>query len=261
MSTIKLGISQFQPCGDVKANLDSMSSHLAALKAEGTDLAVFPEYCTCVAGLSRTRESARDFDGWLDALSRLAADCGTAAVFGGVPTLMADGTCRNRSYAFDSGGSLMAFYDKSHIFTVHAKRHDAMDELALFTPGNCPASFDFMGVKIGLSICYDLRYSGLFLNYRDCHLVLCTAAFSSSTGDAHWHALLKARAIEGQYWFAGADLCNARNDSDVSLYGHSAVFDPWGNEAASAPANDEALLTAVIDTERVLAVRKKLPMP
>lgn len=260
MASISLGIIQFQPSDKVNDNLATMSTFLQESHDKGVDLAVFPEFCTCVAGLSATKASVRPASDWQDILGSIAAKSNTAVIFGGVPTLLESGFIRNRAYVFNADGVLITHYDKSHLFTMHARTQDAMDEQALFTTGQEPVSFNFKGLNIGLSICYDLRYSDLYLNYRKCDLVICTAAFTEMTGEAHWNTLLRARAIENQFWFAGADLCNENRQAASSLYGHSAIYDPWGNLVAFADHNHTELITAEINTDAVIRTRKKMPM-
>lgn len=257
---LTLGIVQFCAWSTLEKNLGIFGGHLRYLGAAGAELAVFPEYCTCLGGLKATRESARTMLEWCGILGKVAAENGLAIVFGGVPTLLEDGKIVNRGYVFERSGEVMTWYDKMHLYPNMTKKPDDMDEWELFTPGNKACSFEFKGWRIGLSICFDLRFPEVYMNYRDCDLVLCTAAFAWATGKCHWNALLRARAIENQFWIAGAGQGGENSQTGMKLYGHSAVYDPWGNGFFESEDDDETSITVTLDKGMVEKVRKRLPM-
>jgi len=260
MTSIALGMAQLCASPVLDANLDMMAAALVQFQQQKVDLAVFPEYCTCLGGLAATRLSARPFEEWQPILAKLVSQTHIASVFGGIPTSMPDNTVRNRSYAVDGNGAILAFYDKQHLFQLCHKHGDDMDEMALFKPGSEPVSFNFKGMRIGLSICFDLRFPELYLSYKDCQLILCTAAFTQFTGQAHWDALLRARAIENQTWFAGVAMGGSNSQTGLRLYGCTSLYDPWGELAASIPGSDSGSVCATVSTAKVNSTRALIHM-
>ncbi len=257
---LTLGIAQMNSTHDVEENLNTIAILADRLRNAGAEMAIFPEYCTCLASMETTKKVARSHEEWLDVFGLLARSCGLAIVLGGVSCLVSDGNVYNRTYVFDALGNLLAFYDKRHLFALKFNRQGYISETDAFIPGHDIKSFIFKGMKIGLATCFDVRFGEMFTHFTDCDLVICTAAFTASTGLPHWNTLLRARAIENQQWFAGIDMCGFNPDTGIELFGHSIVYDPWGMPVASADHNEPATFLAEISTERVAYIRNKLPM-
>ena len=112
--------------------------------------------------------------------------------------------------------------------------------------------------NIGLTICYDLRFPELFRAYTGADLVLCTSEFTQFTGKSHWEVLLKARAIENQYYVAGVNQCGLNESINTRAYGHSMVIDPWGSVISSL-AENEGYISETLSKKEIVNVRKKLP--
>ena len=257
---LTLGIAQMNPTPNVEENMKTISQLAGKLRGDGAEMAVFPEYCTCLASMATTKKVARHHEEWLALFAPLARANGLALVFGGVSCLAPDGNVYNRTYVLDADGNLLAFYDKRHLFALKFNRYGLISETDAFVPGNDVKTFRFKEFHIGLSTCFDVRFGEMFTHFTECDLVICTAAFTASTGLPHWNALLQARAIENQQWFAGVDICGTNPETGIELYGHSIVFDPWGLPVASADHNEPATFVAEISTERVKYIRNKLPM-
>jgi len=238
---------------DAERNLADMAVHLHEMRMRGSDLAVFPEYAVCRGAEEEMSLALRNHREWQSCFSRLSAEAHTATVVAGVPVRLSDGQNRNRTYAFDANGKPLAFYDKCHLFSLKPDEVSALYEPRFFQKGARTAVFQLKGVDIGLATCFDIRFPEFLQRYRFCQLVICSAAFNAATGRAHWHALARARAIENQYFFAGAALGEPH-------YGHSVVYSPWGDKLAEA-AHDQAENVVVdIDTDQVREVRERMPL-
>ncbi|MDD4098348.1 MAG: carbon-nitrogen hydrolase family protein [Lentisphaeria bacterium] len=257
---LRLGLVQTCSGPDVAANIAMVRDRLGQVRSEGADLALFPEYVFCLAGMTATRSASRPDQEWCEVLAGLCRGAGLAAVFGGVPVAVDDGLV-NRSYAIDADGAVLARYDKRRLFTLQGKHPEAIFEPALFRPGHDAVTFVSHGWRIGLTICFDLRFPEVFAACRPCDLLVCTAAFTAWTGQAHWEVLLRARAIENLTWVAGVGQGGVNQVTGLELYGHSAVYDPWGLPIAVAPHRDPQCFTVTLRRERLAECRGALGIP
>ena len=181
------------------------------------------------------------------------------AIIGGSVLLQGDkGRLRNACPVFDAAGRLLAIYDKIHLFDVEVAG-ELYRESAIVQPGDCPVMAEVGGFKTGLSICYDLRFPELYRHYagQGCNLISMVAAFTETTGRAHWQPLLQARAIENQcYLLASAQW--GRHADNRHTWGHSMIIDPWGEIVAELPEG-EGVITAVLSVDKLQSVRRSLP--
>ncbi len=165
----------------------------------------------------------------------------------------------NRSFLFDPQGRIAARYDKIHMFDVEIPDGQSYRESATFRPGEEAVTADLPWGKLGLSICYDMRFPYLYrsLAHAGASFLAVPAAFTEFTGRAHWHVLLRARAIEtGCFVFAPAQ-CGT-HVADRRTYGHSLVVAPWGEVLADA-GEEPGVITAHIDPARVTEARRMVP--
>lgn len=167
----------------------------------------------------------------------------------------------NRAYNFAPDGSLIDTYDKIHLFTLDLKKHDRstiIDETLIYSPGNTPKLIDINEWKIGLGICFDLRFPELFRHYfsKGANILTVASAFTVPTGKAHWETLLRARAIETQSYVIAADQWGEHNEK-TTTYGHSMIIDPWGEVIANAKEG-EGVITAKLDFDHLTKIRKRL---
>jgi predicted amidohydrolase len=160
---------------------------------------------------------------------------------------------------FDPGGNLAAAYRKIHLFDVDLPDGTRLRESDTTTPGREPAVAEVDGFKLGLSVCYDLRFPELYraLVDRGAEVLLVPAAFTLTTGKEHWHVLLRARAIEAQCWLVAAGQWG-RHPRGRASYGHSLVVDPWGTVVAEA-ADRVGFVIADIERPDLARVRDALP--
>jgi predicted amidohydrolase len=169
------------------------------------------------------------------------------------------GKLRNRAYLIDSEGEVRATYDKLHLFDVDLPTGESWRESASYAPGGRAVVADSPAGPLGLSICYDLRFPDLYRALTDAgaQVLAIPAAFTVPTGQAHWHVLMRARAIEaGAYVVAAAQ--SGRHEDGRETYGHSLVVGPWG-EVLLDMGEGEGVGFAEIDPAEVEAVRARLP--
>jgi nitrilase len=241
---------------DWPTNLGTVQTVLAEHVAPG-DLAVFPECVLCLGRGRTVRETARPAEEAVAELGTVCRETERAAIFGGVP-IRADDGVRNSSLAFSASGELLARYDKIHLFRLDPDGPGGIDESRVYAAGTEPGVLDYAGWRIGLSICYDLRFPELFRAWGPVDLAVCTAAFTAATGLAHWEVLLRARAIENQCYVAAAGQCGTNAETHVEHFGHSLVVDPWGQVRAKA-GEGEGVLRVELDPDRLQDIRTKLP--
>ena len=173
-----------------------------------------------------------------------------------------DGAARwaNRAFVIDGGGAIVARYDKIHMFDVDLATGESWRESAAYVPGDQVATVDTPVGRLGLSICYDLRFPALFeaLGRARCDCLAIPAAFTAPTGAAHWHVLQRARAIEASAYVI-ADAQVGRHEDGRETYGHSLVVDPWGEVLLDMGGAGPGLGFAEIEPSRIAEVRAQLP--
>jgi len=165
----------------------------------------------------------------------------------------------NRSFLIGPGGDILASYDKIHMFDIDLENGESYRESANYQPGETAVLADLPWGRLGLTICYDLRFPALFraLAEAGASFIAAPAAFTKRTGEAHWHTLLRARAIEnGCYILAAAQ--GGLHQNKRETFGHSLIIDPWGAVIAEG-STEPGVVTAEIDPARVAAVRKSIP--
>ena len=169
-----------------------------------------------------------------------------------------DNRIANRHYIIAPTGAITARYDKIHMFDAQLGDGKSYKESASFRPGIEPVMTQIDGLKAGLSICYDIRFAGLFHHYaaQSADLILTPAAFTATTGAAHWHVLQRARAIEtGAFIIAAAQM--GTHDDGRQTYGHALIIDPWGEVLDDAGATGDMAI-AEIDSARITTARQAL---
>jgi len=245
---------------DVDANLAAVEPLIVAAKEQGATLVLLPEYFGIFGARATDKVEAREAEGngpQQDFLMRVASEQEVWLIGGTVPIATADpGRVRSASLVFDPQGRRVARYDKIHLFAF-SQGDERYDEARTIEPGDAPVSFDSPCGRVGLSVCYDLRFPELYRSYRDAALIVVPSAFTAVTGAAHWHVLLKARAIENQcYVLAAAQ--GGIHANGRRTYGHSVLIDPWGAVVAEL-AEGEGVIVGPIDRSRIAQVRRDLP--
>ena len=248
----------------VPANLVMARQLLERAAAQGAELAVLPEYF-CVMGLKDTdklavQEAAGEgpIQGFL---ARSARELGLWIVGGTVPLGASDRQhVRNSSLVYAPTGQCVARYDKIHLFRFD-NGLEQYDESRVIESGAAPVTFELPSVdghryRVGLSVCYDLRFPELYRAMR-ADLLLVPSAFTQTTGHAHWEVLLRARAIENLAYVVAAAQ-GGEHDNGRRTWGQSLVVDPWG-EVLSQQAQGSAVVMAEMSADRLRAVRLQLP--
>ena len=257
MDTLSAGLVQMASGSDWIENLSRVRGFVKQL-AGRCDLVVFPENVLCLGKGNTIKRAAKAISAICDELGQVAKDHACAIVFGGVP-VQEDKKLKNASLVFAADGSLIARYDKMHLFQLDPNGANPVDETRVYVPGNAPVAFDFNGWRIGLSICYDLRFPELFRTYVPVDLMLCTAAFTAETGRAHWEVLLRARAIENLCYVAGVGQCGGNPETGMQLHGHSMAVAPWGQIVSEADAHDEQFFIVELKKSALSKARQRLP--
>ncbi|TPK22994.1 carbon-nitrogen hydrolase family protein [Mesorhizobium sp. B2-5-9] len=191
---------------------------------------------------------------------KLASELGIFLHVGSTAILRADGKLANRALLFGPDGATLATYDKIHMFDVDLDNGESWRESAAYEPGTEAVVIPINDAKLGFAVCYDLRFPQLFRAeaMAGAEVLTVPAAFTRQTGEAHWHVLLRARAIEnGAYVVAAAQ--GGLHEDGRETYGHSLIVDPWGRIIAEAAHDEPAVIVAEIDTAQSLAARKKIP--
>ncbi|WP_026790551.1 carbon-nitrogen hydrolase family protein [Pleomorphomonas oryzae] len=192
--------------------------------------------------------------------AQLAKELGITLHFGSLAIRRDDGKIANRAYVFGPAGDLLARYDKIHMFDVDLPLGETWRESAAYTPGESAIVVEAAGTKIGLAICYDLRFPQLFRAYghADVEIMGAPAAFTRQTGEAHWHVLQRARAIENGCFMVSAAQGGTHEDGRET-YGHSLIISPWGKVIAEANHADPGIVVADIDLDEVELTRARIP--
>ena len=246
--------------GDVSANLEQAAVLVAEAAAQGAQLIVLPEYFGILGARATDKLAARERDGagpQQDFLARVAREHGAIVVGGSVPLASADpGRVRSACLVYGPDGSRMARYDKIHLFRFTQGAED-YDETRTIEPGDKVVAFDARCGRVGLSICYDVRFPELYRALGGCALLLVPAAFTATTGAAHWELLLRSRAVENQcYVLAAAQ--GGRHPNGRRTWGHSMLVDPWGAIVA-VKEEGQGVVVGDVDPARIAEVRSQLP--
>ncbi len=261
---MKIAAIQMVSTPDVKRNLDAARALLQQAAAAGAELAVLPEYF-CLLGLKDTDKltiAEPAGDGPLqDFLSQCAFDFNLNLVGGTLPIIASQpGKVYNRSLVYNPQGQCVAHYDKMHLFCFD-NGVESYDESRVLTAGNKPVAFDMQSRgghtwRVGLSICYDLRFPELYRALK-ADVLLVPSAFTHITGQAHWELLLRARAIENLA-FVVAAAQGGLHENGRRTWGQSMVISPWGDVVAEL-AQSPGVVLADIDKASLAGCRQKLP--
>lgn len=182
-------------------------------------------------------------------------------LIGGTAATDVNGKVINRTYNFSPDGTPLVNYDKIHLFKLDLTKHSKktiVDETTVYTAGNQPMLLDLGAWKVGLGICFDIRFPELYRHYfsQGANLLTAASAFTVPTGRAHWETLLRARAIENQSYLVAAGQWGIHNHK-ISTYGHSMIVDPWGEVLACA-GDGEGYITTELEQDKLKKFRSRL---
>lgn len=257
----RLAAIQMNSGADIAANLRQAATLVRQAAEQGAQLVLLPEMFLTLDGRQYPAIAAdpayvRQLAGW-------ASEYGLWLVAGAVPMLSPDGDPRVRSstLVFDASGEPVARYDKIHLFDVDVgDAQGRYRESERFAPGTELVVVDTPAGRLGLSICYDLRFPGLFQRLREqgAEIITVPAAFTHTTGAAHWQPLLRARAIETQCYVVAANQCGW-HDEKRRTWGHSQIIDPWGTVLTELE-EEPGVALALLEPERLEDVRRRMPV-
>ncbi|ABV95239.1 nitrilase/cyanide hydratase and apolipoprotein N-acyltransferase [Dinoroseobacter shibae DFL 12 = DSM 16493] len=265
---MRAALVQMTSGDDPEANLAQLQGLAAQAVAEGAGFVLSPEVSNCLS-TSRTRQRAvlrREADDpMLAAMREFAARRGVWVLLGSlaVTTEDAEGRFANRSILIDAGGGIAARYDKIHMFDVAVSEAETYRESDGYRPGDRAVLADTPFGKIGMTVCYDLRFPHLFrdLARAGAEILTVPSAFSPVTGAAHWEPLLRARAIECGAWVlapAQTGTHPATRGKARSTHGHSLAVDPWGRVLADG-GTAPGVCFVDLDRTEIAAARRKIP--
>jgi deaminated glutathione amidase len=245
-----------------EANLDAAVRMVGEAKSAGADYVLTPEM-TNIMEVKRARLFAtiteEEADSSLATLRELARKLDIHVHIGSLAIKLAHDKAANRSFLIDPKGEIVARYDKIHMFDVDLANGESYRESNSYRPGELGVLCDLPWGRLGLTICYDLRFPALYraLAEAGATMLAIPSAFTQQTGEAHWHVLNRARAIEnGSFVFAAAQ--GGKHENGRETFGHSLIVDPWGRILAEG-GTEPGVIMAEIDLGEVARARARIP--
>ncbi|WP_295631001.1 carbon-nitrogen hydrolase family protein [Novosphingobium sp.] len=260
----RIAVLQMTSGIDPEANYDTIRDAADEAAREGATMLFTPEM-SLLLDRDRKRGAANippEGDNlFATMLGKLATERGLTICLGSMAVARSDGKLANRAMVFSPAGGAPVTYDKIHMFDVDLASGESWRESNAYAPGVAVVAVDDTPLgRLGLAICYDIRFPALFeaLGQARCDAIAIPAAFTVPTGRAHWHLLQRARAVEASAWVIAAAQCGCHADGRET-YGHSLVVDPWGEVVLDLGGEGAALGFATIDPARTAEVRAQLP--
>ncbi len=261
---LRVGLLQLQPTRDVQANLKDVLWAVQAAAAQGAELIVVPENALCIGTNAEMRAAAVTIDGpEITALREAARSAHATVVLGGFKQKSERPLLQNTALVIRDDGTIQGSYDKIHLFNavVNGTSFRASD---VESAGDQLVIANVKGVKVGLSICFDIRFPEMFrrLAQAGAEVILIPAAFTQTTGEAHWEVLVRARAIENEAYVVASATITSDDaiESGFQTYGHAMVVDPWGVVLADLGEESRAVRVVELDLDKVAQIRAKLPV-
>jgi len=262
MTAFKAACVQLRSSDDTQENIRAASALIREAKSQGAQFIATPENTTLMApdgGAKIEKSFTQECDPALPAFRALAEELGIWLLIGSLAIKVSDTKTANRSFLIDPRGAIAAQYDKIHLFDVDLPSGEKYRESNTVAGGHRAVLAETPWGRIGMTICYDLRFPQLYraLAKSGAFMLTVPSAFTETTGKAHWHTLLGARAIEnGAFVIAPAQ--GGLHANGRRTYGHSLIIAPWGEVLAEA-GTDPGFIVAEIDPERVADARSRVP--
>jgi predicted amidohydrolase len=260
-SAFKVALVQMRSAMEPKANIAAALAAIEEAKSAGADYVLTPEMTNIIAKRDRMMATIVDEerDPTLAALREAARKHSLYVHIGSLAIKASPERAANRSFLIDRRGDVVARYDKIHMFDVDLAGGESYRESHSYRPGDLAVVADLPWGRLGVTICYDLRFPALYraLAEAGASFLSIPSAFTKPTGEAHWHVLMRARAIEnGCFVFAAAQ--GGRHESGRESFGHSLIVDPWGQILAEG-GTEPAVILADVDPAQVTAARSRIP--
>ena len=258
--TLTVAQVQMRVTRDKAENIAAACRLIRRAAEQGAEFVMLPEMFCCPYENSAFRPYGEEQDGPAQrALSALAAELGIWIVGGSIPELEGN-RVYNTSFVYDSAGRQVARHRKMHLFDISVEGGQTFRESDTLSPGGEITVFDTPWGKMGLCICFDLRFEELarLMALRGARVIFVPAAFNMTTGPAHWELLFRQRAVDNQLFTVGTSPARSESETYVA-WGHSIVCDPWGSVLHQCGAEEEISITS-LDLHRVESVRRQLPI-
>ena len=256
----KIGLCQMKGSFDKNESMKTAESFIREAAENGAEVISLPEMWNCPYSNDYFRKYAEKADGkTVSFLSKLAAELGIYLIGGSIPELDGD-KVYNTSFSFDRSGNVIGKHRKVHLFDIDVKGGIRFMESDTLTAGKDMTVIDTEYCKIGVAICYDVRFPEWFrkMALAGAKLIILPAAFNLTTGPAHWDLTMRARALDNQVYFA-ANSPARDEEGPYQACGVTCVADPWGEVVSHADEN-ECIVYADIDLERIESIRQQLPL-
>ena len=260
--TVRAACVQMTSGVTIEGNIEQSSALIRAAHADGARIIGVPEVANlCQKSRRRALETAQyeEFEPALKAWRELADELDIWLLAGSMVVKVAEDKLVNRAYMIAPDGAIAAKYDKIHMFDVDLPNGERYRESDLFTPGDKAVLVDSPWGGIGITICYDVRFPHLYraLAKAGANMIWTSAAFTRTSGKAHWHVMQRARAIETGCWILAPAQCGDHEDGR-STYGHAVIVSPWGEVVADA-GEEPGYIVADLDLNRVGEARQAIP--
>src|SRR5437764_1375983 len=261
-STFRVGLVQMRAGRSPAANLDAVTKLIGEAKDSGANYVQTPEM-TNIMEVSREKLFAtivpEENDASLATFRELARKLSIHLHVGSLAVKATIDKAANRGFLIDPRGEIVARYDKIHMFDVDLDNGESYRESRSYRPGDIAVAVDLPWGRLGLTVCYDLRFPALYraLAEAGCSFLTIPSAFTKQTGEAHWHVLNRARAIENSA-FVLAAAQGGTHENGRETFGHSLVVDPWGRILAEA-GTEPGVILAAIDPAEAAAARGRIP--
>jgi predicted amidohydrolase len=258
---MRVAVIQLNSKNDRETNVQNALRLVDQAAGQGSQFVLLPEYTTFVGGYEGYPVNAEPVPG--PTSTRLSAKAKEHGIYlhGGslIETTPDPARFYNTSLLYDPSGELMAMYRKIHLFDIDVPDEVTEMESRVVLPGDRLVAVDLPDFRLGLSICFDVRFPELYrtLAVAGAEVMVIPAAFANSTGKVHWEILLRARAIENHAYILAPAQCG-QDASGSWCYGHSMIVDPWGSILAEAPGEGEAVLVRDIDAEHARIRRNQI---
>lgn len=258
----RVAVVQMTSTARVETNLAELDTFFAKAKEDGAELLVLPENFAFMGGHEVDKLKVAEAAGQgpiQNTIRQLARHYEMWVIAGTMPIKVSTERVKACCMVYDAQGSVAARYDKIHLFDVRVSDHEAHQESLTIEPGNRVVVVDTPVGRVGLTVCYDLRFPELYreLVLKGAELFAVPSAFTAVTGLAHWNVLLRARAIENLCYVLAANQ-GGLHASGRQTHGHSMIIEPWGN-VLDEQQSGTGVVTAAIDLQRLQQLRRQFP--